>query len=152
LKTGRCSGAHYQAAAPIDQVLEIVMKKQMALVAMRVAMTVAVAVSGNALAHGDMPKHGGTLSSASDMNFELVNKDGKATVYVSDHGKPVDTSGATGKLTVLNGKDKTEVSLEGAGESTLASKEDAKLAKGSKAIAAITFSDKKVMNVRFAVK
>lgn len=122
------------------------MKKLMALVAMTMAL------SGNALAHGDKPKHGGVVSTANDMSFELVNKDGKATVYVNDHGKPVDTTGATGKLTVLNGTEKTEVPLEAAGSNTLASKEDAKLAKGSKAIAALTFADKKTVNVRFSVK
>ncbi|MEC4723768.1 hypothetical protein RY831_32100 [Noviherbaspirillum sp. CPCC 100848] len=122
------------------------MKKLMALVAMTMAL------SGNVLAHGDKPKHGGVVSTSNDMSFELVNKDGKATVYVNDHGKPVDTTGATGKLTVLNGTEKTEVSLEPAGSNILASKDDAKLAKGSKAIAALTFADKKTVNVRFSVK
>lgn len=124
------------------------MKKLMALA----VMTVAVAVSGTALAHGEKPKHGGVVSSASDLSFELVNKDGKATVYVNDHGKPVDTTGATGKLTVLNGAEKTEVPLQPAGENTLTTKGEAKLAKGSKAIAGITFADNKTVNVRFSVK
>jgi hypothetical protein len=128
--------------------MEKAMKKLIALV----AMAVTVAVSGNALAHGDKPKHGGVVSTANDMSFELVNKDGKATVYVNDHGKPVDTTGAIGKLTVLNGTEKTEVPLEAAGSNTLATKEDAKLAKGSKAVAALTFGDKKTVNVRFSVK
>jgi hypothetical protein len=124
------------------------MKKLVAML----AVTAAVAVAGNALAHGDKPRHGGIVSSASDLNFELVNKDGKATVYVTDHGKPADTSGAAGRLTVLNGKDKSEVALTGTGENTLVSKEDPQLVKGSKAVAAITFADKKTVNVRFSVK
>lgn len=124
------------------------MKKLMALV----AMAVTVSLSGNVLAHGDKPKHGGVVSTANDISFELVSKDGKATVYVNDHGKPVDTTGATGKLTVLNGAEKTEIPLEAAGSNTLATKEDAKLAKGSKAIAAVTFADKKTVNVRFSLK
>ena len=124
------------------------MKKLMALV----AMAVTVAVSGNVLAHGDKPKHGGIVQSASDLGFELVNKDGKATLYVEDHGKPVATAGATGKLTVLNGAEKTEVPLEPAGENTLVTKGEAKLVKGTKAIAAVTFADKKTVNVRFSVK
>ena len=122
------------------------MEKWMALVAMTMAL------SGNALAHGEKPAHGGVVSAANDMSFELVNKNGKAIVYVHDHGKPVDTAGATGKLTVLNGTKKTEMSLEAAGSNTLATKEDANLAKGSKAIAAVTFADKKVVNVRFSIK
>jgi uncharacterized Zn-binding protein involved in type VI secretion len=114
--------------------------------------TVALAISGTAFAHGDNPKHGGVVSSASDMSFELVDKDGKATLYVNDHGKPVDTTNVTGKLTVLSGSEKTEVPLEPAGDNTLATKGEARLAKGSKAIAAVTFADKKTVNVRFSVK
>lgn len=116
------------------------------------AMVVAMAASGNVLAHGDKPKHGGVLQEANDVSFELVNKDGKATIYVEDHGKPVSTAGATGKLTVLNGAEKSEVALEPAGDNTLAAKGDARLGKGTKAIAALTFADKKAVNVRFAVK
>lgn len=122
------------------------MKKWMALVAMTVAL------SGNVFAHGDKPAHGGVVSTANDMSFELVSKNGKATVYVNDHGKPVDTTGASGKLTVLNGTEKTDIPLEAAGGNTLATRIDAKLAKGSKAIAAVTFADKKTVNVRFSIK
>lgn len=124
------------------------MKKLMALV----AMVAAVVGAGNALAHGDKPKHGGVVSSAGDLHFELVNKDGKATLYVEDHGKTKSTSGATGKLAVLNGTEKTELPLEAAGDNTLVANGDAKLTKGSKAVASVTFADKKSVNVRFAVK
>lgn len=124
------------------------MKKLMALV----AIAAAVAASGNALAHGEKPKHGGVVSSSGDLHFELVSQDGKTTIYVEDHGKPMATSGATGKLAVLNGTEKTEVALEGSGENTLVAKGDAKLTKGSKAVAAITFADKKSANVRFTIK
>lgn len=116
-------------------------------------MAVTIVVSGNVLAHGDKPKHGGIVSSTKDdLSFELVHKDGKATIYVEDHGKPVTTAGATGKLTVLNGAEKTEVPLEPAGDNTMVTKGDAKLAKGAKAIAALTFADKKAANVRFSIK
>lgn len=124
------------------------MKELMALV----AMTVAVAASGTALAHGDKPKHGGVVSTASDLSFELVNKGGNATIFVEDHGKKLSTAGATGKLTVLNGAEKTEVPLEPAGENTMVTKGEAKFGQGAKAIASMTFADKKTVNVRFAVK
>lgn len=71
---------------------------------------------------------------------------------MKDHGKPVDTTGATGKFTVLNGAEKSEGPLEAAGSNMLATKEDAKLANGSKVIAAVTFADKRTVNVRFSVK
>lgn len=125
------------------------MKKILALM----AVTAAFAASGNALAHEDKPKHGGVVSSTKDdISVELANKDGKAVIYVEDHGKPVPTVGATGKLTVLNGAEKTEMALEPSGENSLTAKGDAKLMKGTKAIAAVTLADKKAVNVRFAIK
>lgn len=117
------------------------------------AMTAVVAISGNAMAHGESPKHGGILSLTSDdVSFELVSKDGKTTIYVEDHGKPVATAGASGKLTVLNGSDKADLPLEPGGDNSLIAKGDAKLAKGAKAIAAVTLQDKRTVNVRFSIK
>ncbi len=125
------------------------MKKLLTLM----AMAVTVAASGNVFAHGEKAKHGGIVQESNNgVSLELVNKDGKATIYVEDHGKPVATTGATGKLTVLNGAEKSEVALEPAGDNTLVSKGDAKLGSGAKAIAAITLADKKAVNVRFAIK
>lgn len=125
------------------------MKKHLALV----AMAVTLATSPSVWAHGEKAKHGGIVQESSNgVSLELVARDGKATIYVEDHGKPVSTVGASGKLTVLNGTEKSEVPLEPAGENTLVSKGDAKLSGGAKAIAAIKLADKKVMNVRFAVK
>lgn len=125
------------------------MKKLLTLAAVAVAFT----ASGSVLAHGEQPKHGGIISSTKDdISVELVNKDGKVMLYVEDHGKPVGSSGATGKLTVLNGAEKAEVPLEPAGDNTLVAKGSAKLEKGAKAIAAVTFADKRTVNVRFAIK
>lgn len=125
------------------------MKKLLALI----AMTVTTALSGPALAHGEKPKHGGVIANAGAMHVELAGKDGKAVIYLEDdHGKPVPTKGVTGKLTVLNGSRKQEMALEPAGENTLVSKDEAKLVKGTKAVAAITLSDKKTVNARFSMK
>ncbi|OWW21829.1 hypothetical protein [Noviherbaspirillum denitrificans] len=117
------------------------------------ALAVTVFASSSVFAHGEKAKHGGIVQESSNgVSLELVAKEGRATIYVEDHGKPVATSGAIGKLTVLNGTDKSEVPLEPAGENTLISKGDAKLASGAKVIAAITLADKKTANVRFAIK
>lgn len=124
------------------------MKRLLALVAIAASVT-----ATGAYAHGDKPKHGGVVQSASnDISFELVNKDGKATIYVEDHGKPVATAGASGKLTVLNGASKSEVTLEPAGENSLVARDSVKLDKGAKAIATVTFADKTSVNVRFSMK
>ena len=124
------------------------MKKLIALAA--VATT--LALSGNAMAHGSKAKHGGIVQTAGDISFELVSKDGKTTIYVDDHGKDLPMAGASGTLTVLKGAQKTAVPLEAAGGNMLVAKGDTVLAKGSKAVAAITFADKNVVSVRFSVK
>lgn len=124
------------------------MKKLFALA----ALTMTVTLSGNALAHGEKPKHGGIVQEANDLNFELVNKEGKVLIYVEDHGNNKATAGATGKLTVLNGSQKSEVPLEAAGGNVLVTTGEAQLAKGTKAIATVTFADKKTVNVRFSIK
>lgn len=104
------------------------------------------------LAHGEKPRHGGVMSEAKDLNFELVAENGKAAVYLLDHGKPVPTANVSGKLTVMNGSEKLEVDLQPAGENKLISKSDLKLSNGAKVIASITLADKKNVSVRFAVK
>ena len=71
-------------------------------------------------AHGDgKPQHGGIVRTASDLSFELVAAADGATLYVIDHGKDYDTAGVSGKLTVLNGADKSEADLKPAGGNKL---------------------------------
>ncbi|MCR5882974.1 hypothetical protein LRS03_08940 [Rhizobacter sp. J219] len=106
----------------------------------------------SAQAHGPAPaKHGGIVQSASDLGFELVGQPDGALLYIDDHGKPFATKGASGKLTVLNGADKAEVDLVPSGDNALQAK-GAKLAAGSKAVAAVTLPTGKVVTVRFTVK
>ncbi len=110
------------------------------------------ALSFNAvLAHGGAKaKHGGVVAMASDLGFELVGTPGGAAIYVEDHGKPMATSGITGKLTVLNGSEKSEVELTAAGDKLEA--KGVKLATGAKVVAALTTPAKKAVTVRFTVK
>lgn len=124
------------------------MKKMFALA----AAVISLALSGNVMAHGSKAKHGGIVQSAGDLSFELVSKEGKTTIYVDDHGKDLPTTGVSGTLTVLNGMQKTVVPLEAAGGNMLVAKGDAAFAKGSKAVAAVTFAKKSVVSVRFSVK
>lgn len=125
------------------------MKKLIALV----ATAVTVAVSGPAFAHGEAAKHGGIVQeSSSGISVELVTKDGKTILYVEDHGKPVSTAGASGKLTVLSGAQKSEVALEPSGDNAMTAKGDASLGSGAKAIAAVTLANKKTVSVRYVLK
>ena len=113
---------------------------------------VAAALTGNAFAHGAKPKHGGVVQTANDLSFELVAKGDTATIYIEDHDKPFSAAGATGKLTVLNGAEKTEATLQPTANGTLEAKGVSGLTKGAKAMATITFADKKTSNVRFSIK
>ena len=104
-----------------------------------------------ALAHGGAKaKHGGVVAAASDLGFELVGTPTGAAIYVEDHGKPMATTGMTGKLTVLNGAEKSEAELTVAGDKLEA--KGVKLAPGAKVVAALTTPAKKAITVRFTVK
>ena len=100
-----------------------------------------------ASAHTDKPKHGGVVQAASDLSFELVSKGDAATIYVEDHGKPFATAGMSGKLTVLNGTEKSEAELKPAGDNRLEA-QGVKLVTGSKAVASLTTPKKKTVSVR----
>lgn len=123
--------------------------KKMLIAMSAAALTVA---SWGVHAHGPAAaKHGGVVQSASDLGFELVGQPEGAVLYIDDHGKPLATKGASGKLTVLNGTEKSEVELVPTGDNALHAK-GAKLAAGSKAVAAVTLPSGKVVTVRFNIK
>lgn len=113
--------------------------------------SVAAVASGAAVAHGDAkPTHGGIVQTANDLSFELVAQADGATIFIVDHEKPVAVAGATGKLTVLNGADKSEAELKPAGDRLEA--KGVKLASGSKVVASVIMADKKTVSLRFAIK
>lgn len=104
-----------------------------------------------AMAHGEnKPRHGGVVASASDLHFELVGTPAGAVLYIDDHGKSVSPSGMSGKLTVLNGTEKSEAALVVAGDKLEA--QGVKLVRGAKAVASLTTPAKKAITVRFTVK
>ncbi|MET3182242.1 hypothetical protein SAMN05518845_107264 [Variovorax sp. YR750] len=104
-----------------------------------------------ALAHGAAPaRHGGVVQTASDMSFELVAVADGAALYVVDHDDDYDAKQMSGKLTVLNGTEKSEAELKPAGGNKLEAK-GVKLGKGAKVVAAVT-EGRKTITVRFTVK
>jgi hypothetical protein len=110
-----------------------------------------VLASQSALAHGAAPaQHGGVVQSANDMTFELVATADGAIVYVVNHDKDYDAKQMSGKLTVLNGANKSEVELKSTGGNKLEAK-GVKLGKGAKVVAAVT-EGRKTTTVRFAIK
>lgn len=104
-----------------------------------------------AMAHGDnKPRHGGVVATAGDLHFELVTAPTGAWIYIDDHGKPLAPTGMSGKLTVLQGTEKSEAPLVVANDRLEA--KGVKLAAGAKVVAALTTPARKAITVRFTVK
>ncbi|QPF76115.1 hypothetical protein G8A07_26430 [Roseateles sp. DAIF2] len=102
--------------------------------------------------HEHKPLHGGVVAEASDLDFELVAKADQLALYVRDHGKPAALAGASAKLTLLNGTEKSEASLSPAGTERLEAKGAFKVGAGTKVVALVQLAGKKPVNVRFALK
>ncbi len=116
-------------------------------------LTIALSIgfTSGAAAHGSAkPKHGGIVATANDLTFELVNAPTGALIYIEDHGKPMAPVGITGRLTVLNGAEKTEADLAVAGDRLEA--KGVKLGPGAKVVAALLTQAKKPITVRFTLK
>jgi len=110
--------------------------------------------TGQVWAHSDhlKPQFGGVTADAESFQVELVIKGTEAMLYLTEHGAPVESTGAGGKLIVLSGKNKEEVTLAPNGYQTLGAKLNDKPAKGAKAVATITVPSRGTGNVRFTLK
>jgi hypothetical protein len=96
------------------------------------------------------PMQGGVLSTVKDVDYELVAKPDVLQLYMRDHGKPVDVSKTTAKVTLLSGADKQEVDLKPTGDK-LEAKGSFKISAGTKVVAQV-ISAGKTSSVRFALK
>lgn len=121
-------------------------------IAAMMAFGVALAIGAPVMAHDSPARHGGIVRSAGDLSFELVNKEGKVTIHVDDHGKPVTTAGASGTLTVLKGTQKSETTLVAGAGNTLVAKDDVKLEAGNKVMVRVTLPKRQAVSVRFAIR
>ena len=100
--------------------------------------------------HEDKPLHGGLVTEIKDMDYELVAKPDVLQLYVRDHGKPVDVSRATAKITLLSGSDKQEIDLKPSGDK-LEAKGSCKVAPGTKVVAQVNLASK-AATARFVLK
>jgi hypothetical protein len=101
--------------------------------------------------HDSKPVYGGVVSVVKDVNYELVAKPDVITLYITDHGKPVDTKDATATLTMLSASDKSEVKLTPAGDNKLQAKGTYKVDKGTKVVASVATGGKP-QSIRFTLK
>ncbi len=120
------------------------------LLALSIALVCGPALAGSG--HELKPKHGGWVQEVKDVTFELVVRDGKLVLHLDDHGKPIATQGATGRVTVLQGTDRRDVALAPAGENRMAAQEPMTLAAGAKLVTVVTLPGKAAMTARFTAK
>ena len=115
----------------------------------------ALAATGSAFAadghsHDAKPLHGGVVVEVKDIEYELVARPDLVQLHVRDHGKAVDVSKASAKLTLLAGTAKQEVELKPAGDK-LEAKGSFKVAANTKALAVVSLADKSA-TARFLLK
>ena len=97
------------------------------------------------------PKHGGVVVETKAGDLELVAKPELVVIHVSDHGKPMKLTSATGKVTVFNGNDKTEAPLALVGDK-LEAKGSFKVGAGTKVLTEVSLNGKPTVSARFTLK
>lgn len=117
--------------------------------------TLALAASAAAFAadghsHDPKPLHGGVVVEVKDIEYELVARPDSVQLHLRDHGKAVDVSKGSAKLTLLAGADKQEVELKPAGDK-LEAKGSFKLSPNTKAVANGMLAGKS-FSARFVLK
>lgn len=118
-----------------------------------IAAALSISFAGAAFAaggHDHKPLHGGIVTEAKDGDYELVAKPDVIQLHIRDHGKQVDVSKVSAKLTLLSGMEKQEVELKPAG-ALLEAKGNFKVA-NAKAVALVSRPGKAALTVRFALK
>jgi hypothetical protein len=101
--------------------------------------------------HGQ-PQYGGIFGEAGAFQTELVLKDKAAVLYITVHGEPLSTKGASGKLTILDANGKTEVELKPADDNQLIAAFKVKPGKGAKVVASVTLPGKSPASVRYSIE
>lgn len=112
----------------------------------------ALAAPAAALAHAEHghPQYGGIVAEAGEAQLELLAKDGKVAVYVTNHGAPVAVQGGKARLTVLEAGAKRELKLAPAGDNRLETA--AALKPGAKVVAVVELPGRKPLQGRFEVQ
>ena len=110
----------------------------------------AFAADNHAHGHEHKPLHGGLVVEVKDMDYELVAKPDLLQLHLRDHGKAVDVSKVTAKLTLLSGTEKQQVELKPAGDK-LEAKGSFKVAAGTKVVA-VVLTTGKYSTARFVLK
>ncbi len=94
--------------------------------------------------------NGGHLTTAKDIDYELISSASSLKLYVRDHGKSIDISKASAKLTLFNGSEKQEIELKPNGDK-LEAAGTFKIAPGAKVVVVVSNQGKQT-TARFAIK
>jgi hypothetical protein len=114
--------------------------------------TALLTLSSAALAGGNFkPKHGGVVQEVGEVQYEVVVKADSVAIYIEDHGKKIDTKGASAKVSFLNGVEKSEATLAPAGENKLEAKGAFNVKSGTKVTAVVGMAGKPAKTVRVFV-
>ena len=114
--------------------------------------TLSLIVTAAAFAGGDFkPKYGGVVQEVSEIQYEVVATPNGIAIYVEDHSKKVDTKGASAKVSLLNGIEKSEVTLVPAGANKLDAKGSFNVKSGTKVTAVVTLAGKAPRTIRVFV-
>jgi hypothetical protein len=97
------------------------------------------------------PKHGGIVVETKSGDMELVAKPELIVIHISDHGKPMKLTSASGKVTVYNGSEKAEAPLALAGDK-LEAKGSFMVVAGTKVLAEASLNGKPAVAARFTLK
>ncbi len=124
--------------------------KLVQLIATLALATTATAFAAENHGHDTKPLHGGALVVVKDIEYELVAKPDSLQLHLRDHGKPIDVSQASAKLTLLAGTDKQEVELKPVGD-RLEAKGNFKVAANTKVVALVSVAGKS-STARFVLK
>jgi hypothetical protein len=101
--------------------------------------------------HEHEPLHGGQVVEVQDVDYELVAKPELLQLYLRDHGKPMDPSGASARLTLLSGSEKQEVELRPAGD-RLEAAGSFTVSAGTKVVAIVRMPGNRTGTVRYVLK
>jgi len=110
-----------------------------------------LAITPAIAADGHKPNYGGVVMEIGHIQYELVAQADSISIYVEDHGKKIDTKGATAKVTLLTGKEKSEATLAPAGGNKLLSSGTFNVKPGTKAVAVVTLAGKAPATARFVI-
>jgi len=124
--------------------------KLVRLVAALAFAATATAFAAEDHSHETKPLHGGVLMVVKDIEYELVARPDSLQLHLRDHGKPIDVSKGSAKLTLLAGTDKQEVELKPAGDK-LEAKGNFKVAPNTKVVATVSLAGKS-STARFVLK